>query len=112
MALDATARRRWFGAVVLVAALAMLICGETVLKEKLGNLTFICYWLLCFGFTCLAMLVALLDARAVRRRTNREQRDLLEATLKEIQTKAKTRPRPRGQGRGRSWPPRSSASGR
>ena len=92
MALDATARRRWFGAVVLVAALAMLICGETVLKEKLGNLTFTCYWLLCFGFTCLAMLVALLDARALRRRTSWEHRDLFEATLKEIQTEPKTRP--------------------
>jgi len=92
MALDATARRRWFGAMVLVAALAMLICGETVLKGKLGNLTFICYWLLCLGFTCLAMLVALLDARALRRRTSREHRDLFEATLKEIQTEPKTRP--------------------
>ena len=37
MALDATARRRWFGAVVLLAALGMLICGETVLRGKLGD---------------------------------------------------------------------------
>ena len=84
MALDATARRRWFGAIALGVALAMLICGETVLKEKLVNLTLICYWFLCLGFTCLAILVALLDVRALRRRTSREQHDLFEATLKEI----------------------------
>ena len=94
MALDATARRRWFGVIALAAALVMLLCGETVLKEKLKNLTFVCYWLVCFSFTCLAILVALLDARALRRRTSREHRDLFEATLKEIEAKAKTKPRP------------------
>jgi hypothetical protein len=92
MALDATARRRWFGAVVLLAALAMLICGLTVLKGKLGPLAFIAYWLLCFGLTGLAMLVAFLDARALQRRTRQEQRELFEATLKEIEAEAKTRP--------------------
>ena len=100
MALDATARRRWFGAIALVVALGMLICGETVLKERLGKLTFVCYWLVCFGFTSLAILVALLDARAMRRRIGQQQRDLFEATLKEIQTEAKTRPRLRNPKRG------------
>jgi hypothetical protein len=95
MALDATARRRWLGAIALVVALAMLVCGQTVLKERLRNLTFVCYWLVCFGFTCLAILVALLDARALRRRTSQEHLDLFEATLKEIETKAKTKPPPR-----------------
>lgn len=99
MALDATARRRWFGVIALAAALAMLIGGQTVLKEKLKNLTFVCYWMVCFGFTCLAILVALWDARALRRRTSREQRDLFEATLKEIEVKARTKPPPRDRGR-------------
>ena len=93
MALDATARRRWFGAAVLLAALAMLICGQTVLKGRLGALVFIAYWLVCFGLTGLAILVALLDARALQRRTRQEQRDLFEATLKQIETEAKSRPR-------------------
>ena len=100
MALDATARRRWFGAIVLVVALAMLICGETVLKEKLGNLTFVCYWLVCLGFTSLAIVIAFLDARALQHRTRQEQRDLFEATLKEIESEAKTRPRQRERKRG------------
>ena len=93
MALDATARRRWFGAVVLLAALAMLICGETVLKGKLGDLTFIGYWLVCFALTGLAIVVAFLDARALQRRTRQEQRDLFEATLKQIETEARARAR-------------------
>ena len=56
MALDVTARRRWFGVIVLLAALGMLICGETVLEGRLGNLAFFTYWLVCFGFTGLAIL--------------------------------------------------------
>ena len=108
MALDATARRRWLGAIALGVALAMLLCGETWLKEKLKHLAFICYCLVCFCLTCLAILIALLDARALRRRTTREHHDLFEATLKEIQTKARIKPRPRKRGRARPWPPRSS----
>ncbi len=93
MALDATARRRWFGAVVLLAALAMLICGETVLQGRLRGLTFIGYWLVCFVFTGLAIVVAFLDAQALQRRTRQEQRDLFEATLKQIETEARARAR-------------------
>lgn len=93
MVLDAAARRRWFGALVLIAALGMLIGGETVLKEKLGGLGFMLYWLVCFVFTGVAILFAFLDARALQRQTRREQHDLFETTLKEIQTEAKARPR-------------------
>jgi len=92
MALDATARRRWFGALVLLAALGMLIGGETVLKGRLGNLAFIFYWLICLGLTGLAILIAFLDARALQRRTRQEQRELFETTLKEIETEAKAKP--------------------
>jgi 4-hydroxybenzoate polyprenyltransferase len=92
MALDATLRRRWFGAVVLMAALGMLICGETVLKGKLRDLTFIAYWMICFALTGMAIVVAFVDARALRRHTRKEQRDLFETTLKEIQAEARTRP--------------------
>ena len=105
MALDATARRRWFGAVVLLAALLMLICGETVLKGRLGGVVFIAYWLACVGFTVLAIVVALLDARALQRRTRRQQQDLFEATLKEIEIEARRRTHsqpPHQQGNGRS----------
>ena len=102
MALDATARRRWFGALVLLAALGMLISGETVLKGRLGNLAFIFYWLICFGFTGLAILIAFLDVRALQRRTRQEQHDLFESTLKQIEREAKARPRPPDRKQGKS----------
>jgi len=93
MALDATARRRWFGACVLLAALAMLVCGETLLKGTLRDLAFLLYWLACFALTSLAILIAFLDARALQNRTRQAQRDLFETTFKEIETEANTRPR-------------------
>ena len=100
MALDATARRRWFGGLVLLAALAMLICGDTVLKEKLGMLAFFIYWVVCFALTGLAVMVAFLDVRALQRRIRQEQRDLFESTLKKIEAEAKTKPRQPGRNGG------------
>jgi membrane protein implicated in regulation of membrane protease activity len=93
MALDATARRRWLGAATLLAALAMLICGETVLKGRLGDLGFLAYWLVCLVLTGLAVVVAFLDVRALGRRTRQEQRDLFEKTLRQIETEARAKSR-------------------
>ena len=97
MGLDATTRRRWLGILVLITALGMLIAGETVLQGRLQNVTFVCYWLLCLVLTSAAIMIAFLDARALRRQTRDEARDLLQTTLKEIETDAKAkRSRPRG----------------
>jgi len=90
MGLDATARRRWLGALVLLAALAMLIAGQTVLKDRLNDpKTFVVYWLLCFGFTGSAIFIAFLDVRALQHRTREEQRNLVHRTLEEIETDAR-----------------------
>jgi hypothetical protein len=102
MALDATTRRRWFGALVLLAALVMLICGQTVLNAKLQGLAFILYWLACFALRGLAVLIALLDVRALQRRIRQEHRDLFATTLTKIETQAKAKPRLPG-----ARPPRS-----
>ncbi|HWV98851.1 MAG TPA: hypothetical protein VNZ64_04070 [Candidatus Acidoferrum sp.] len=91
MALDGTARRRLVGAVALLAALGMLVCGQTVLAGRLEGGSFLLYWLFCFGFTFLAMLVALWDARALRHRSRQAERELLHSTLEEIITEAKAR---------------------
>jgi hypothetical protein len=93
MALDATARRRWFGGANLLVALAMVVCGETVLKERLGPSATLIYWLVCLVFTGLAILVAFLDVWALQRRIRQEQRDLFDTTLKKIQAEAETKPR-------------------
>ncbi len=96
MGLDATARRRWFGALALLAALLMLLGGETLLKAYLhrpGLLPLI-YWLVCLGFTGLAVLAALFDVRALQHRTRQEQRDLFDDTLRKIEQDAQNKPRP------------------
>jgi len=46
MVFDASARRRWSGGLALLAALAMLVCGETVLKDRLGMVSFLIYRLI------------------------------------------------------------------
>jgi|SRR5436190_19150435 len=95
MELGPTARRRWLGGLVLFAAVAMLICGQTVLKSKLAGAVYLVYWLVCFALTGLAILVAFLDVRALQRSLRKEHRDLLEGTLKRIETDAKAqRPKP------------------
>jgi hypothetical protein len=89
MGLDATGRRRWFGALALLAALAMLVAGETVLDGRLGAMAFLLYWLVCVVITGLAILVAFADVKSLARRTHREQLELLQDTLKEIETEAR-----------------------
>jgi len=91
MVLDNTRRRRWFGAVVLLGALAMLVGGETALKDRLSAPGFLAYWLICLALTGMAILAAFLDVRALRERTRQEQHDLLENTLDEIKSEAKRR---------------------
>jgi hypothetical protein len=96
MVADAITRRRRLGAVLLVAALALLVAGQTVLKNRLHGLGFLLYWLACFLLTGAAILVAYLDALALRQRTRREARELLQSTLDEIETDARKKPRTGG----------------
>ena len=81
----------------------MLICGQTVLKNRLGALEYLVYWLGCFLLTGLAFILAFLDVRSVQRRVRQEQRNLLETTLRNIETEAKKKPptRPPDQNRNR-----------
>ncbi len=79
----ADVRRRWFGVFFLLIAAGMLIWGQTILKPYLEGLGFVLYWLACMAFTGLALLTALLDIWAVRRRTREPQRDLLQRIFDE-----------------------------
>jgi type VI protein secretion system component VasK len=99
MALDVTARRRWFGALLVAAALAMLIAGQTVLSERLGPLEFMVYWLICLALTAVAIVVAFRDLRALQRQNLREQRHLFQATLEQIANEARTKAQRQNRGR-------------
>jgi hypothetical protein len=87
MKLKPEQRRRWAGAIVLGAALLMLIAGETLLKGSLGPLLMLAYWLVCFVMAAVAMILAVIDASAVARRTIEERRELAAHTIKEIEQK-------------------------
>jgi hypothetical protein len=76
---------------VLLLAAALLILGETVLKGRLGAVTFLLYWLLCLALTGAAIVIALIDLRAQRQGARQERRELLETTLKDIEVQALTR---------------------
>lgn len=84
---SADALRRWFGLFFLAVAFGMLIWGQTVLRERLQQTPalFLGYWGICFLVTFAAIFTALLDMRATRKRARREQKELLQRTLNEIE---------------------------
>ena len=86
---SADALRRWLGVFCLAVAAGMLIWGQTVLENHLRGLMFLIYWLVCFGFTIGAIVIALLDIRVLRRRTRDEQRKLVETTLEQVDRERK-----------------------
>ena len=96
MASNAIGRRRWLGGAALLLALAMLIGGETLFKNNLSEVGFLVYWLVCFVLTGLAIVVAFIDVRAVARRTREEQRQLMHATLDQIEKQARDQRRKNG----------------
>ncbi len=74
-------RLRWFGALCLILAGGMLVWGLTLLRPYLTGLAFGVYWLVCMGFTGLAMLVALLDVRIIRQQAREQQVEMLNRLL-------------------------------
>lgn len=78
------ARRRWLGVFCLAIAAGMLFWGQTILEPQLDGLAFLFYWLICFIFTIAAICVALIDIRALRRRTRLEQKELVDRTLDKL----------------------------
>ena len=81
---SADALRRWLGLLFLALAFGLLIWGQTVLRDSLQGVAFLAYWGCCFLFTLAAIITALLDVRATRRKAREEQDDLLKRTLEEI----------------------------
>src|SRR6185503_10791356 len=81
----ADARRRWWGTLFLTMAAAFLIWGQTLLQPYLNGVGFLLYWFLCFVFTMLAIFIAFLDMRAVRRHLHRQHREMVERAISEAQ---------------------------
>jgi membrane protein implicated in regulation of membrane protease activity len=84
MSNSADALRRWFGLFFLALAFGFLIWGQTVLRDRLTGISFLAYWFCCFLFTMAAIITALLDVRATRKRAQQEHEELIQRTLDEI----------------------------
>ena len=91
MANSSQAWRRWFGVLFLTLAFGMLVWGKTVLEPRLDGAAYLIYWGICFGFTFAAIITALIDMRATRRRTELEQQELLDKSFKEFESADKSR---------------------
>lgn len=74
-------RLRWLGMLFLILAGSLLVWGQTLLKPYLTGWAFIVYWLACFLFTGLAMLVALIDLRMVRKQIEQKHRQMWHHTM-------------------------------
>ena len=83
MPTSADALRRWLGLLFLALAFGLLIWGQTFLRDRLQGVTFLAYWGTCFLFTLAAIITALLDVRATRRKAREEQDELIRRTLEE-----------------------------
>ena len=80
--------RRWLSLAFLALAGGMLLWGQTLLKTRLSGETFIIYWTLCFLFAGLAIIFSLVESMKVRREYRRQQRELIEKTVREIERKS------------------------
>jgi uncharacterized membrane protein len=94
---DFSARRRWFGALCLLAAITLLVVDEYVIRDRIGDLLKLAYWLVCLVFTMLAIVAAFLDIRALRRSTRDQQRALFENTLQKVSREDSGKPGDSGQ---------------
>lgn len=76
--------RRWSAIFSLIITICLLISGLTFLEPKLSGKTFIIFWLICFFFTVLSILLALVELRFINYQSRKEQKDLIEKTVDEL----------------------------
>ena len=91
---SADSLRRWFGLFFLALAFGTLVWGQTVLRTRLEQhpKLFVIYWAGCFLLTFAAIVTALLDVRATRKRARQEHESLIQRTLEEIERESRDNP--------------------
>jgi hypothetical protein len=75
--------RRWTTGLFLGLACLMLFLGLTIFSGHLQQASFVIYWLVCFLFTGLAAILALVDVMIIRKKSRDEQRDLIKRTFED-----------------------------
>ena len=74
---------RALGTIFLTACCAMLVLGQTLLRDDLAGPQFLLYWSWCFLITLLAGMMAILDLMLVRRASRKVCRELIQHDLTE-----------------------------
>lgn len=75
--------------VCLGTAILLVVWGQFFLPVSTTLPLQLVFWGVCFVFTVMAILIALLDLRVLRERTRAEKRALLEQTLQDIEKESK-----------------------
>lgn len=84
MSLFPQSLHRRLGIVFLVSAVFLFIGGMVLTGSNSPSSGSLLCWMGCFVSTCLAMLMALLDLRAIRKSWIEQHKDLLRTSLSEI----------------------------
>ena len=63
------------------------------MQDKLKGVPFLIYWMVCFLLTMAAIVTALLDLRATRKRARQEHAELIQRTLSELESESHDKPR-------------------
>jgi len=69
---------RTLGTIFITVCVAMIVCGETLLKDDLHGPQFVLYWTWCFLITLLAGITAAVDLICVRRMGKKTRRELFQ----------------------------------
>jgi len=90
--------RRVIIASLLGMVVVLIVLGQTAAVGLLGPVATLVYWLICLVVTFGAILLALVDLLKTLGETRREERELLRATLDQIEAEADGRPGDGGAG--------------
>jgi hypothetical protein len=96
--------RRWHGLLCLVLGAAMLLWGQTLLKDRLSGRSFVIYWAICFLVTGLALIISLWDSYQLRRQMRAQEKALFKKMLDQVEQARRAGPE--------NDPTRKSAPGR
>lgn len=87
--------RRWYGLLCLVLGAAMLVWGQTLLKDRLDGKSFVVYWALCFLVTGAALIISLWDSFQLRRQMRAQEKALFKKMLDQVQQASRHAPQER-----------------
>jgi hypothetical protein len=84
MTCNADSFRRWLSMLFLAVSFAMVMWGQIVLHPHLAGVAFAIYWSVCFALSFVAVVIGILDLRAMLRALKVERLGLLRRAMRDI----------------------------